>query len=124
MAPEDQRIAIAEACGWKRDERGWSRPDGSRAEHNEMLDVCYQVVQHDCPDFLNDLNAMHEAEKRIVEEAERGYRYDMMLYMVVQANEEGMTNFMKLWHATAAQRAEAFLRTIGKWIEEPATACK
>ena len=87
MTPEEQRVAIAEACGWKtgyRDPEAW----------------------HPLPDYLNDLNAMHEAEK-----------------VLTTAQTTTMSQYLHrrlgmLWgFATASQRAEAFLYTIGKWKE-------
>jgi hypothetical protein len=55
MNPNKQRIAIAEACRWTRqsDDSMWfDDPTNS-----------FQVHEQDIPDYLNDLNAMHEAEK-------------------------------------------------------------
>ena len=101
MTPEQQRIAIAEACGWKPDKRGlgWLSPHGYYSPE---------------PDYLNDLNAMHEAEKIIprqlfhVDYWQKGYgRFQQIL--------SGLT--ITPYSATASQRAEAFLRTIGKWEE-------
>ncbi len=89
MNPEQQRIAIAEACGWKigyRDPEAW----------------------HPLPDFLHDLNAMHEAEKVLTSEQVTSY-----VYSLESMNDRWSTPAF----ATAAQRAEAFLRTIGKWEE-------
>ncbi len=57
-----------------------------------------QVGTAKLPDYLNDLNAMHEAEK------------------VLQG--EQLTEYVERWvewNSTAAQRAEAFLRTLGPW---------
>ena len=58
-------------------------------------------------DFCNDLNAMHEAEKRLLS----GYwmRYCECLNCLL-----GKSVYASV-HATARDRAEAFLRTIGKW---------
>jgi hypothetical protein len=103
MSPEKQRIAIAEACGWvpfpHQDYKGgimlpykWSR---SGTEHLMEL-----------PDYLNDLNAMHEAEKTLGVLMEGRYAERLRL---VQATSFGMC------HSTAAERAEHFLKTIGKW---------
>jgi hypothetical protein len=90
MTPESQRIAIAEACGWKtgyRDPEAW----------------------HPLPDYLNDLNAMHDAEKVLFGRNDwSSCKYDEYLDVA--------TSSWK-WNATASQRAEAFLRTIGKWEE-------
>ena len=104
MNPEQQRVAIAEACGWKTDKRGlgWLSPRGYYASE---------------PDYLNDLNAMHEAEKVLTDEQD--LEYSEALEQVVEGryltnNSEDMR---RLRSATASQRAEAFLRTIGKWKE-------
>jgi hypothetical protein len=95
MTPEQQRIAIAESCGWKTDKRGfgWLSPRGYYAPE---------------PDYLNDLNAMHDAEKALTSEQ-----------LEVYCNILHKPNHGVYWaiHATASQRAEAFLRTIGKWEE-------
>jgi len=90
VTPEAQRIAIAEACGWKtgyRDPEAW----------------------HPLPDYLNDLNAMHDAEQVLFGRNDwSACKYDNYLDVA--------TSSWK-WNATASQRAEAFLRTIGKWEE-------
>ena len=62
-----------------------------------------KLHQH-LPDYLNDLNAMHEAEKVIRERADR-----------VDSYLDQLDGAMSGVHATAAQRAEAFLRTLGLW---------
>jgi len=101
MKPEKQRIAIAEACGWKPDKRGfgWLSPHGYYAPE---------------PDYLNDLNAMHEAEKTLNQNL--AAEYARMLTSTAWQSEQPTFAPMT---ATAAQRAEAFLRTIGKWITNP-----
>jgi hypothetical protein len=90
VTPEAQRIAIAEACGWK----------------TEYRDAVSSVTA--LPDYLNDLNAMHDAEKVLTSEQVTSY-----VYSLESMNERWSTPAF----ATAAQRAEAFLRTIGKWEE-------
>lgn len=61
------------------------------------------------PDYLNDLNAMHEAEIQLKAEDNHAYGcYCSELY-------EKYGNTVSL---TAAQRCEAFLKTIGKWVTE------
>lgn len=60
------------------------------------------------PDYLNDLNAMHDAEKAL------GLSYDRWtreLRAICERDRRCIES------ATASQRAEAFLRTIGKWEE-------
>ena len=57
--------------------------------------------------YHGDLNAMHEAEKVLV-----SLQWVSYLKRLQTLCDESVT-----WpfHATAAQRAEAFLRTIGQW---------
>lgn len=107
MTQEQQRIAIAEACGFI-NARMWgesciaSMGITSEGKYWGSLGV---------PDYLNDLNAMHEAEKILpqwVDGSYKGTRYHYIL-------ELGMIE-SPVW-ATAAQRAEAFLRTINKWTK-------
>ncbi len=96
MNPEQQRIAIAEAVGkWH---SGWPH------EYMNQSDRLRHI-----PDYLNDLNAMREAEASLF-----GTNY-----WVACKYERLITRMASswAWHATASQRAEAFLRTIGKWEE-------
>lgn len=108
MTPEKQQIAIAEACRWKSHDhpdcmalkQGWSMPEKWCMNPDGFL-----CLTHDRPDYLIDLNAMHAAEKTLDDIA--FYNYQGNLYKVC-----GGYAFIS---STAAQRAEAFLRTIGKW---------
>ena len=63
-------------------------------------------------DPVNDLNAMHEAEKVLT--YEQLPVYIATLKNPVLMKDEGVSDF-DLMHSTAAQRAEAFLRTLGLW---------
>lgn len=73
-----------------------------------------------CPDYPNDLNAMHEAEKMLtVESGQVGkYLYELEKVCVVSGCEARNKNQqLRFIRATAAQRAEAFLRTLNLWKE-------
>lgn len=93
MTQEQKRIKIAEACGYRtsyRDPEAW----------------------HPLPDYFSDLNAMHEAEKVLYRGIEHhrywqaGYgRFKTILGEICDDP----------YSATAAQRAEAFGRTLGIW---------
>ena len=66
MKAEEQRIAIAEFCGWtrgKRIEASFSKP-GATVEHPSWIHP-NGYPERKLPDYLNDLNAMYEAEKRL-----------------------------------------------------------
>ena len=90
MKPEQQRIAIAEACGTMK----WSYA------------LPKKCVGASVPDYLNDLNAMHDAEKVLNQEQKEDYFFIIFNFY---------GNWSKAIQATAAQRARAFLRVIGKW---------
>lgn len=125
MKPEAQRIAIAEACGWKIKSSvikdGWClhKLDGTlwtsfwdSPTVNGLWEQCIDSI----PNYLSDLNAMHEAEKVLTLEQQGAYTKHLKETCKrsgVWAAESLILNWF--WHATAAQRAEAFLRTIGKW---------
>jgi hypothetical protein len=98
MNEEQQRITIAKACGWTKIS-DW-KAAGINGQH--PTEPWTEVI----PDYLHDLNAMHEAEKML--EADDNHAYGC--YCIDLQEEYGNTV-----HLTAAQRAEAFLRTIGKW---------
>ena len=99
MNKEKQGIAIAEACGIVSKDKWGSLYKTPRG------------ILRDCPDYLNDLNAMHEAEKVMMDSPKKKHTYLQWL-----GCEDAYTStvFASVT-ATAAQRAEAFLRTIGKW---------
>lgn len=111
MKKESQIIALAELCGWvnqgrakgvKALEHRWNSPDG------EFFN------QADLPDYLNDLNAVHEAEKMLGDFGPVIGKYISFLGGIHSSPGRAM------WacaHATAAQRAEAILRAAGKWGE-------
>jgi len=130
MTNEAQRIAIAEACGWLRltgEPQDMLWPCNSYVTGRDGLIMKPPGVTHrhgaPPPDYLNDLNAMHEAEK-VLTERER-------LQYVEEIGKQSRDEFAKTgrdprscedreiiyWHlsATATQRAEAFLRTLNLW---------
>lgn len=107
MTDKEINGAIAEACGIVKEDQ-WG----------PLYKTALGWVR-DCPDYANDLNAMHEAEHRLYK-LEFGWRtYADALEDVVDANccwaIMAEADKRLILHATARQRAEAFLRTIGKW---------
>jgi len=106
MTNEEIDIAIAEACGWKHyHEDLWVDPDFSGDP-----DGFSELQCGDLPDYLNDLNAMHEAEKVIKKDSNLWKTYESFLARIVSGD-------CGMFHITANQRAEAFLKTLGKWEE-------
>lgn len=118
MTPEQQRIAIAEACGWT-------------GIHEEVHPTITYMWGYDSkfkhpkarrmvPNYPNDLNAMHEAEKVLINFTNvLNYHCDLLEVVVRTRRLDAGRKwpFSLCINATAAQRAEAFLRTIGKWKE-------
>lgn len=86
LTPEKQRIKVAVLCGW---------------------DVAEYTFLTGVPDYLNDLNAMHEAEK-LLTPSNMIALYAKELDDIIATTEGNRP----LWNATAAQRAEAFALTM------------
>ena len=126
MTPEAQCIAAAEWEGWKvrhgteldgpcgKDDfpwTTWTAPDGK-----EYGDV---------PDYSQDLNAMHEMEAKLNVGQHERFRSHLAAITTVEryprdlieANSYSSQNERAYVSATAAQRLEALLRTVGLWKE-------
>jgi hypothetical protein len=105
MTNEQINIAIAEACGWTEEDNEseicWTRDELTYCLHEDEL-----------PNYCNDLNAMHEAEKTLTKEQVRVYS-DFLAY----SPHESCWASCTIWHQTSRQRAEAFLKTLEKWEE-------
>ena len=115
MNNEKQQIAIAEACGLPKPYSRWSGADGDTLCHSVTVEDGLKRAKP-IPDYLNDLNAMHEAEK--VLGADDKKKFASRLFDIVLFQREGLDQLDGWYlhvHSTAKQRAEAFLRTIGKW---------
>ena len=124
MTPEAQRIAIAEACGWIReyaDVPTWDNSVNSYKGGYEPVrtmlfrrkEKCFRA--ENLPDYLNDLNAMHGAEKMLTDEQDLEYSESLEQVIGARFNSNNGEDMRRLRSATAPQRAEAFLRTLGKW---------
>mgnify|MGYP003649117290 CR=1 FL=1 len=97
MTPKAQRIAIATAC-----------PKLFRVMEKSK-DLCWKppgMEYEQDADPLSDLNACHEMEKTLTDE-QQGYYWDHLKDMT----DEGFNQL----HATASEKCEAFLRTLGLW---------
>ena len=108
MTDEQINTAIAEVCGWE-DITESVAPEEFRRRATGMLRDKHgnRTPLKQIPNYCADLNAMHEAEEFLSGNLWIGYVNDL-------ANIEG--NLFGI-RATARQRAEAFLRTLGKWEE-------
>jgi hypothetical protein len=103
MTNEQINRAIAEAYGWTDCNEYIGKPPILKMDQ----------YNRSFPNYAECLNAMHEAEKTLnpIKAAE----YARMLTSIAWQSEQPVFAPMT---ATARQRAEAFLRTIGKWEEE------
>ena len=116
MNPTKQRIAIAEACGWTFITHG-DHPYG--LPPNDKTALRESVL----PDYLNDLNAMHTAEVLNHDKFDGYYYQCLELCCFRSRNLHGPTGTLAVgfsgWiaHASAPQRAEAFLKTLELWEE-------
>lgn len=118
MIKELQRVAIAEACGWTQIENLHTMIIGGHwfgyPPKNAFIGDKDQL-----PRFCDDLNAMHEAEKTLT--GEQRYRYADILPLDSDLKSTVLQQafFDVFIHATAARRAECFLKAIGKWEASP-----
>ena len=113
-------IAIAEYCGWKNIKEIDYQPIGTDAyvdgpdqiwvgihPESDVDSKDYEAI----PDYCNDLNEIHEAEKTLYRGIDQRYwqsgygRFRTIL---------GET-CLDPYSASALERARAFLKTIGKW---------
>ena len=109
MTDEQINAAIAEACGWM---DVWRAPNASETACFVGTSASGEFAP--APNYCTDLNAMHEAEKTLTKEQVREYQ----CYMYDMACE--INNTCGRWmpySATARYRAEALLKTLGKWEE-------
>jgi hypothetical protein len=103
MNPQEINKRIAIVCGWKLVFQG--RYDKPEWEWESPI----EDDESDPPNYHGDLNAMHEVEKGM--ENQQWWKF---VYHLTDICGGGAALGIS---ATAAQRAEAFLRTLGQWEE-------
>jgi hypothetical protein len=126
MKNEEQRIAVAEACGFN-----WIHPwqSTSSGDEESPLLVLTKLPKYHCslyesnlgerfigrdvPWFLVDLNAMHEAEK-VLTSVQYWEFVEWLSKLIHMRHVDFVAHSTS---ATAAQRAEALLRTLNLWKE-------
>jgi hypothetical protein len=114
MKPEEQRIAIAQSCGWlpySTDKVDLSARYFDKGPWWRNAEACEIASINQLPDYLNDLNAMHEAEKALTNE--HYVMYHVQLRSLTKNTE--ITSAFTTLHATARQRAAALLKTLNPW---------
>ena len=95
---EAKQIKVATFCGWRR--RYVNGKERWINIHDDRL-----IYHHYLPDYLGDLNAMHEAEHHM--NSDQAERYEQLLAEIDVVDHCG-----HLWHARAEARAEAFVLTM------------
>jgi hypothetical protein len=117
MSDEEINIEIARHLGWQN-----LPTDPAMVQYTARTpDGRWDLI----PNYANDLNAMHDAEKTIKDSQWGGYVVALWC-VTCNIDEESFQwpalgfdacSLDTLVHATARQRAKAFLRTINKWKE-------
>lgn len=125
MTPEAQRIAIAEACGWKEIGKSGVYQNPTKGINGCMPggDVHKRRLEMKLPgansllvpNYLNDLNAMHEAVMGLDSKQRITFGEELVRHVIGANSIFIKSQTFDCINATAAQRAEAFLRTLGKW---------
>ena len=107
MTEDEINIALAKALEWSEIRRFPGGLFGLPPDTWKRQGTYWTSLgKYDALNFTSDLDAMHEAEKtRTHEELMAMSKLTMKLGQCCP------------YHASARQRAEAFLRTIGKWKE-------
>jgi hypothetical protein len=102
MTEQQIDTAIAEACGWTIE----------LSILQSGLEVVRDGKRKPLPDYCNDLNAMHEAEKVLT-----GLNCHAFCDALLDIVADSPDHLWEVLTASSRQRAEAFLRTLGKWEE-------
>lgn len=109
---EELNRTIAEWMGWKLIPSHDIYISGQLQAVPEEWESSNGDYHDELPNYCRDLNACHEAEGKILEDADTGYAYDCELNVVCKVFEDGILTFKNMWHATARQRAEALVAVI------------
>lgn len=117
MTDTEKRRAIAEFAGWTGIVN--SHPLAAPGAWVGYPPGRGPGSQQELPDYLGDLNAMHEVEENLNHQQQEDYVLALRRITVVPAEVEyGAINVISTkWimiHSTASQRAEALLAVIGK----------
>jgi len=96
MTQKEQEIAIAKALS----------PDLTLCQIHHSYSCCNRKLLN----YTSDLNAMHRAEKSLADP-----QITTFIRFLWEAMADSPEARIGTIHATAAQRAQAFLKTLGLW---------
>lgn len=121
MTDEEINISIAEHCGFmdikEHDYQPYNIDPYVDGPYQVWAGINPETNEVDLiPDYCNDLSAMHEAENLLSLKDQRNYVFALTQTLETSPNVDLNDQFINI-HATARQRAEAFLRAHGKWDE-------
>jgi len=122
MTPQQQQIAIAEACGWTDIRRQRLYAGDQDLWGNKLIGG--EKHRNRLPDYLNDLNAMHEAKRALLDKGLMLEFVNLLVVIICYAKGiswSGITTDdrqMLIANATAAQEAETFLKVFKLWEEK------
>jgi len=107
LTDREKRIKVSECCTWRHilDSAGehFIKPNETIKQYILRGDRSFL---HDLPDYLNDLNAMHEAEKTLNIVQQVVFHRNLAMICDNETVDWGTT------HAPPAKRAEAFAKTV------------
>lgn len=115
MSPNAQRVAIAQAVGWTKTSCFVWTVDGKTRLPKQWIDVS------DLPDYLNDLNAMHEAETICLIAPLSSPENDFMpeceqiAIRIDSYRKQFLMGLSYGFQATAAHKAEWILKAMNLW---------
>lgn len=128
MTDEQINIAIAESLGWK---VRWQNQGGAPTLENKPAGHCWAVWTNPNgwgldsnydpifpPNYTSDLNACHEFEQTLGGNPLIYNQQDFYTRELGLIVKQGLAECWTIATATACQRCEAYLRTIGKWKEK------
>jgi hypothetical protein len=115
MKDEQQRIAILTATGWSDLSRAGRRGEDGPVGALRGTDPLGRKGRY-APNPVVSLKAMHEAERWMeAQEIYECHRYVEFLRKVIYPANPATVGSFRLINATAAQRAESFLKTLNLW---------
>lgn len=102
MTPQEINIAIAEWRGWE-----FAEKESRRVGYQVFRSPDKKQISAILPDCYGDLNACHEAEMKLTASKHTDFCGELTR----------IAGSYGAYSATAPQRCESLLRTIGKWID-------
>jgi hypothetical protein len=108
MTDQEINIAIAEACGWIKCRLAIKGAGGGIRQPTAYGFPPKRNYEAPCPDYLKDLNAMHEAVLAMPQDWQDRFTIELTRHC---------GSHKLAVNASARQRAEVFLRTLRKWKE-------